>query len=1081
MGAYKDSARQQRISLRGGITVSTNGTCTPCAAALTADFVYLAPPWAVGIGEPYVIARVMEILPQGAPARGGSAGPGTQIRANLFFRMRELVQRANNDSRLLVATMHTETLGIEALRGKCRVMHRELIGSSPEVAAWKRRDDHFYYYQLYDRYIHRFYDVIPTYRLRNAPDAVLTTLRDRYSFVVAEVGISADLCDALRGCAICRQWAASAESVRCDTCRKFFHMSCLNPPLASKPAKGYSWTCAPCAKEHDDIVDEHGVGGGGLDAQPGSGPVHGPRSAAQTTPKRTNRASMLGDVPEPENALLKRSAQDRQGLRCFHGWPYRYFGEHTKALDVLDPYDLIYPRAMTRTGPKYQVEVPSWSEQLALGRGQRAEDPAPREEPKARTKRRGTSGATAAKRRRTSNTPDESTPQPDISDDAGAQSASPAAEEMVPRGEDENLEVIFAPPAGTDMDAVEEYLRTVSAPQCTAPRYNVDFLDRALELLCAAGMDEGQARHAMAHTRDTDVHMFHLSAKETCEFDRAMREHDAEMPQLKRALPERPYPEIVRHLYAWKTQRLGEQWHEQRQGRTGADSARRAAAAQRPASPALSLASDDEEMPDEAEKRTVRTCAFCSTTASPFWYKGLWVWTNPVLCPFCGQHWRKYAAETSSVTITDAKRRQAIEFGSEEAGLGAISPVPDPAAAARQVVSSAPQTSTATTATATTTAAAPTTTARSEHGRCVLCRRLDPKKSLLTCANCSLIVHRGCAAADGNAGRSTDGSAPSDWLCDVCANERDPEVALIPHCVLCKEAARRNTPSQDGSVPLTALDVYKPTEYNGWAHLVCAVWTPDIVFGDASTLRPVEGAGNLPPGRYSAPCSLCNKTQGACVTCAEPTCRTRFHVACAFQAQPSYTFAFEIFPVKTSRRDSVATLSFKSETGHMCAQVWCKEHRHVAKSKTVYDLGEMDSKLGLTALQAFAATHKQAASTSQRNTALVESTHALLRRARRLDAVLQSCGGAGAFVRDNTLLPMTGADADGVHPAKPEEEAAKLKAEADAPAHACLRCHTTFTPLWWPVPHSNELCCTRCRPEVLGGEAAGTGNGATIA
>lgn len=44
---------------------------------------------------------------------------------------------------------------------------------------------------------------------------------------------------------------SSTESVRCDTCKKFFHMHCLSPPLASKPAKGYSWTCAPCSRRHE--------------------------------------------------------------------------------------------------------------------------------------------------------------------------------------------------------------------------------------------------------------------------------------------------------------------------------------------------------------------------------------------------------------------------------------------------------------------------------------------------------------------------------------------------------------------------------------------------------------------------------------------------------------------------------------------------------------------------------------------------------------------------------------------------------------------------------------------------------------
>jgi hypothetical protein len=104
--------------------------------------------------------------------------------------------------------MHCDLLALDNVRGLCEVRHRELIGEAPEVGAWKKRDDHFYYHQFFDRYAHRFYDVVPTWKLQNAPAEVLSLLRKRYSFVLAEPGVSADLCDALRGCVICHQWAS---------------------------------------------------------------------------------------------------------------------------------------------------------------------------------------------------------------------------------------------------------------------------------------------------------------------------------------------------------------------------------------------------------------------------------------------------------------------------------------------------------------------------------------------------------------------------------------------------------------------------------------------------------------------------------------------------------------------------------------------------------------------------------------------------------------------------------------------------------------------------------------------------------
>lgn len=68
--------------------------------------------------------------------------------------------------------------------------------------------------------------------------------------------------------------------------------------------------------------------------------------------------------PGPEKPL-----DDIRGTRCFNNWPYRYFGQHTAAPDVLDPHDSIYPRATTRLGPKFQAGLPSWEEQQAIGVG----------------------------------------------------------------------------------------------------------------------------------------------------------------------------------------------------------------------------------------------------------------------------------------------------------------------------------------------------------------------------------------------------------------------------------------------------------------------------------------------------------------------------------------------------------------------------------------------------------------------------------------------------------------------------------------------------------------------------------------
>ena len=52
--------------------------------------------------------------------------------------------------------------------------------------------------------------------------------------------------------------------------------------------------------------------------------------------------------------------------------------------------------------------------------------------------------------------------------------------------------------------------------------------------------------------------------------------------------------------------------------------------------------------------------------------------------------------------------------------------------------------------------------------------------------------------------------------------------------------------------PDSFLRVCKPTEGQGWVHLACAVFVPEISFSDAKRLRIVEGISTIPTHRWSA-------------------------------------------------------------------------------------------------------------------------------------------------------------------------------------------------------------------------------------
>ncbi len=149
--------------------------------------------------------------PPTAASTTTSNSPGRlMVRANLYLRSRDLPNRSAVDNRLLTATLNADVFPLDNIRGLCDVRHRDLIGdgNAPSLAQWKKQPDHFYFHSLFDRYIHRLYDVIPTDKLRNAPPAVVATLKKRYSFIVAEPGMQSDLCDVWRGCSACNKWVS---------------------------------------------------------------------------------------------------------------------------------------------------------------------------------------------------------------------------------------------------------------------------------------------------------------------------------------------------------------------------------------------------------------------------------------------------------------------------------------------------------------------------------------------------------------------------------------------------------------------------------------------------------------------------------------------------------------------------------------------------------------------------------------------------------------------------------------------------------------------------------------------------------
>ncbi|XP_028131273.1 protein AF-10 isoform X2 [Diabrotica virgifera virgifera] len=126
--------------------------------------------------------------------------------------------------------------------------------------------------------------------------------------------------------------------------------------------------------------------------------------------------------------------------------------------------------------------------------------------------------------------------------------------------------------------------------------------------------------------------------------------------------------------------------------------------------------------------------------------------------------------------------------------------------------------------------------------------------------SCTVAVHQACY------GIVTVPTGP--WYCRKCESQ---ERSVKVKCELC--------PSKYGAL--------KRTDNSGWAHVVCALYIPEVRFGNVTTMEPIQ-LQLIPAERFSKICYICeekgkpsNAAVGACMQCNKVGCKQQFHVTCA--------------------------------------------------------------------------------------------------------------------------------------------------------------------------------------------------------
>ncbi|KAF8848164.1 hypothetical protein BDZ45DRAFT_295812 [Acephala macrosclerotiorum] len=1109
------------------------------------DHVYLVcePP-----GEPYYLGRIMEFL----HINNDPTQPIDALRLNWYYRPKDIGRKVN-DTRQVFASMHSDISPLTALRGKCEIKHKSEVDKLDEL---RKTKNCFWYEKLYDRYIHRFYDVIPTSQVINVPTEVKKVLDERWRFIIVEPGRGKELTSAVKSCKRCIKYCASNDSVDCAVCHNTYHMSCVNPPLLKKPSRGFAWACGPCSKAQEKRLEARNTPNVGdiedeeyneeEDTQ--SGAVD---SALQTTAPSPAVSSEVDTLQSGTHEQIHQASL----------WLFRYLGIHCKVEDALDYDDRIYPRASSRLGPRHQANVPAWP-------GRPVEYVKPAE-----IKRKYVKGGGHKKDTKLSK------------DTVAALEADKIAREQRPkwvmdeppgyvhRGEDyepgdanstsqllykfpEANEVSREGVDGSDPKPLDEsereqlifsYMAYVGEHLQKAlglPPLSTNLLDVALETLRAHNYDAKKAIDALTKLEKSVFKEPELSGPEIKKFEEGVKKFGSEWYNIKKHVKTMKAADVVRYYYTWKKTARGKEVWGNYSGRKGKKEAKRA-------EPTAGKLQDDvaDEHDDSAfdnDKADIKKrrfqCKFCGTKESRQWRRapntpaGTMIPENPggkitgkdkgpevmvALCRRCAELWRRYAIQWEDIEQVAKQVAQAggrawkrkideevlkeltaanevnnlplnmppmapVSANGTPAPQAGLAPSSEPprkklkGSSERELTDPGIEPSVASTPTQKKKLVPekpalpppPPEPPKPKQLPCAICGEMEPMGDQhLCCKECRLTVHRNCYGVVG------EHRSPSKWTCDMCSNDKNPQVSIQYECKLCpikyteqdfveppkishkkktekdrerdrveRENAQKvadffRKKQEEANKPLNPREPLKRTANNNWIHVTCAIFTPEVKFGNGKALEPSEGIGSIPTARWQETCKVCKKQEGACVSCH--SCHVSVHVECAHQA--GYILGFDITPVKGSRRDQFNIVSIAGEVGTMTAAIWCKEH--VPTKTIIHQMHDaVDDESGMNALQLYVQNFKQAdlgltgtvrkATLVSQSTKVVNPAPAVPAPNRRASTTANGTAGRGS-----------------VSHVKPEEVSAEAFATSQAGSlRICVTCDVDISPKWWPFP-----------------------------
>ncbi|POR33485.1 Peregrin [Tolypocladium paradoxum] len=187
-----------------------------------------------------------------------------------------------------------------------------------------------------------------------------------------------------------------------------------------------------------------------------------------------------------------------------------------------------------------------------------------------------------------------------------------------------------------------------------------------------------------------------------------------------------------------------------------------------------------------------------------------------------------------------------------------------------------------------------THTGEEPDSKCAICDDGDCENTnaIVFCDGCNLAVHQECYGVPF--------IPEGQWLCRKCQLCGRG----VPTCIFC--------PNTDGA--------FKQTNSSKWAHLLCAMWIPEVSLGNHTFMEPVMDVEKVPKTRWKLSCYICHQKMGACIQCGNKNCYQAFHVTCARRAR--------LFLKMKTSHGALAVLD-----GSMVLKAFCDRHCPVDYAK----------------------------------------------------------------------------------------------------------------------------------------------------